>query len=53
MMRPETVVVNTVERTCTITWSADADIHGDPFRLAKIIVGDPPAAGAAGCCGAA
>jgi hypothetical protein len=49
-MRVETVLVDTMARTCTITWSADADIHGDPFRLACIAIGEPATA-AAGCCG--
>jgi hypothetical protein len=48
-MRPETVLVDAVKRTCTITWSADADIHGDPFRLKKIFVGPPPNGRPCGC----
>jgi hypothetical protein len=51
MMRTETVLVDTAKRRCTITWSADADIHGDPFRLEEIAVGDPAKAAAACCAG--
>jgi hypothetical protein len=49
LMSPETVLVDTLGRCCIITWSADADIHGDPFRLKEVVIG----AGAAGtpkCC---
>ena len=51
MMRTETVLVDTLRRTCTVTWSADADIHGDPFRLERITIGDPSGAKPCGCGG--
>jgi hypothetical protein len=49
MMRTETVLVDTIRRTCTLTWSADADIHGDPFRLEKIAIGKSPGSKPCGC----
>jgi hypothetical protein len=38
-MQPETVLIDAATRRCIITWSAAADIHGDPFRLEEIAVG--------------
>src|SRR6185295_20359925 len=37
----ETVLVEPDERRLTLVWGAVADIHGDPFRLLHIVIGDP------------
>lgn len=39
-MDVETVLVEPDARRLTIVWGAVADIHGDPFRLLRIVLGD-------------
>ena len=34
----DSVVVDTDARTLTLTWRANADVHGDPFRLLETII---------------
>jgi hypothetical protein len=40
LMEPETLLVEPDERRLLITWAASADIHGDPFRLLEMRVGE-------------
>jgi hypothetical protein len=51
-MVPETLLIEPDERRLVITWGASADIHGDPFRLLQMRVGEGGAAAMPGCgCG--
>ena len=48
-MAPETVLVEPEERRLVITWGASADIHGDPFQLLTIEVGETADGGRYDC----
>ena len=43
LMDLDSIVVDTIKRTLSLTWHATADIHGDPFRLLETVVGKKPA----------
>jgi len=49
-MALDTILVEPDHGRLVLTWRGTADIHGDPFRLEEMIVGQPPPPKPVGCC---